>query len=517
MIYGHLEKREQKEIKNVIMYTRVSTRDQVLGFSLDKQRLDIKQYCKQNNYNICKEFTDEGKSGKRKESRQGYLQLIDYCQTNKIDALIIWKLSRISRKVRDLLELLDILKENNIALISIQDGLNTANGTLNAEIMLMVLGMVAQMEGDNIVVQAAAGMVMRAEQGKFMGGQIPFGYQLAPESKHGLVIDAEQALIIKKIFLDFAIKQKSLKDILGELKILDVKNQNGKHITKSTLTYLLKNKIYTGTYAWNKINEDEKTIINIIPEWKIVEDDIFNKAQDRLKTQAHTTPRQEGKFLLSGLITCPICNKKLTGDSGTSKTKKVYDYYSCKNTKLHKRYTISKQKAEDIVLTEVGKALIEGDFAKKIKDFNYADEIEQLKKDIIIIKKNITQVEQKITKAIDMRLENEITDENFNTFISEKNKFKEEQLELLTKKEDELKNSENTNKVIEDIENILLNFNSIFNKSKLETEEKNRLIKLIVKNIDLFVSDDYKLKKIKEIELNFTEKIVRLQDSWQGV
>ena len=175
-IFSKLEQKENKEIKKVIMYTRVSTKDQVLGFSLDKQMFDIQEECKKNDYQIIDHFTDEGISGKTAINRPAYQKMLTYIENNKADAIIIWKLSRISRKVKDLLDLVEILDSKNVALISIKDGLNTSNSQFS-KILLMVLGMVAELEGDNIIIQSNAGMVQRAEQGKFMGGVAPFGYK----------------------------------------------------------------------------------------------------------------------------------------------------------------------------------------------------------------------------------------------------------------------------------------------------------------------------------------------------
>ena len=117
-IFNKIESKKSKEIKNVVIYTRVSTKDQVLGFSLEKQKLDICEYCKKHNYTIVKEFCDEGKSGKSTEKRTEYNNLIKYCtEQEKVDAVIVWKLSRISRKVLDLLNFINLLKDNNIAFI----------------------------------------------------------------------------------------------------------------------------------------------------------------------------------------------------------------------------------------------------------------------------------------------------------------------------------------------------------------------------------------------------------------
>ena len=517
-VFSKLEQKEEKKIKNVIMYTRVSTRDQVLGFSLEKQKLDILEYCKKNDYSVIASYTDEGKSGKNTEKRNEYKKLIEYCKNdNKVDAVIVWKLSRISRKVLDLLNLINLLKEHNIAFISIQDNLNTANGSLSADLMVMVLGMVAELEGENIIIQSTAGMVQRAEKGKFMGGPIPFGYNLERNSEHGLIINTEQSLVVKKIFDDYVNKNKSLTQILDELNILNVVNSKGNPVSKSTLSYILANQIYIGNFTWNKKNKNtEKIITSYIPEWQIIDNSTFEQAQEKLNMNKHKTIRKNGKYLLSGLITCPICQKKLTADSGTSKNGKSHEYYACKN-KNHKRYTLRKDETEKIILDEIGKALIDGNFANAIKNYNSTNEKENLETEIKLIKKNITNIKNELNKIIQLKLDDKITEENFEDFISKKNDYLNNQKEILETKIIEKKNITSKVDVIDNIDSILMNFSEIFHNSTLSMEEKNRLISLIVDDIKLYISPDYKVKKIIEIKLSLNDQVVRLGEQWQGV
>lgn len=517
-IFSKLEKNEEKQIKNVVIYTRVSTRDQVLGFSLEKQKLDLLEYCKRNNYTVIEEFSDEGKSGKNTDKRDEYKKLVESCKYNEnIDAVIVWKLSRISRKVLDLLNFINLLKEQNIAFISIQDNLDTSNGSLSANLMVMILGMIAEMEGENIVVQSAAGMVQRAEEGKFMGGPIPLGYKLDKNSEHGLIINTEQSLIINKIFDDYVNKNKSLTQIIDELNSLKVINSKGNSITKSTLSYILANQIYIGNFTWNKKNKDtEKVITSYIPEWQIINNTIFSQAQEKLKLNKHKTIRQNGKYLLSGLITCPLCGRKMTADSGTSKNGKVHEYYACKN-KSHKRYTLKKDDVEKLILDEIGKALINGSFADAIKNYNSKNEKENIESEIKLINKNIAIIKRDLNKTIQLKLDDKITTDNFDNFITEKNKELKKQSELLDKKVSEQKNITSKNDVIEDIDNILNNFSTIFHNSKLNMEEKNRLISLIVEDITLYISNDFKIRKVKEIKLSINDQVVRLGEQWQGV
>ena len=282
------------------------------------------------------------------------------------------------------------------------------------------------------------------------------------------------------------------------------------------MSYLLKNPIYTGKFEWNKKNENERTLTSQNEEWRIIEDDIFKLAQEKLGLNNKKNIREDGKYLLSGLIVCPICGKALTGDKGTSKNGKAHEYYSCKN-KQHKRYTIRKNDTEKFILDEVGKALKNGDFANKIKNQDYNSKILELDKIIKNTEKTININRNKIKETIDLCLDGTISKNELKLANEERNNIINNLQNELEKYKEERENFINSQLAKEDIEVLLLNFASVFTKSKLSIEEKNRLIKLIIKSIKLDISTDYKVKKIKEIELSFTNESVRLQSNWQGV
>ena len=110
-----------------------------------------------------------------------------------------------------------------------------------------------------------------------------------------------------------------------------------------------------------------------------------------------------------------------------------------------------------------------------------------------------------------------LTSDNFDNFISDKNKQLDKQKKILDEKLSEQKNITSKVDVIENIDVILNNFSEIFHNSKLSLEEKNRLISLIIDDINLYISDDFKIRKVKEIKLSLNDQIVRLGEPWQGV
>lgn len=159
---------EDKDIKTAIGYIRVSTNMQVDGYSLDGQERDIKKYCKYQEIKLKKVFRDEGISGSNMDKRDGLKEAIEYAKENSIDYLIVWKLSRLTRNMVDLVNILNKLEEENIAIYSIADGIDSS--TQMGKSFIYMGGIFAEMELENIKTQVSNGMTELARKGGYNGG-----------------------------------------------------------------------------------------------------------------------------------------------------------------------------------------------------------------------------------------------------------------------------------------------------------------------------------------------------------
>lgn len=98
--------------KKVAIYCRVSTIEQAEeGLSIDSQYHNIKEYCKNQGHEIYNLYEDRGISGKNITNRPGIKQLLEDATKNKFDLVVVWKLNRISRKLLDILNIVDLLKK----------------------------------------------------------------------------------------------------------------------------------------------------------------------------------------------------------------------------------------------------------------------------------------------------------------------------------------------------------------------------------------------------------------------
>jgi len=180
-------------MKRAVGYLRVSTVEQASeGLSLANQEAKIKAFALAKDWDLIGIYRDEGVSAKDL-NRDGIQKVIQGCQRHEFDVVIIYKLDRLTRSVRDLGYLTqDVFEKTGVDFSSIQDNFDTttANGTL----VLNILGSVAQWERDIIAERTKEVLRFKALQGKRVG-QIPYGWRLGEDGESLLAIEHEQTVI----------------------------------------------------------------------------------------------------------------------------------------------------------------------------------------------------------------------------------------------------------------------------------------------------------------------------------
>lgn len=129
----------------ILGYIRVSTKLQSeKGNSLKLQKSKIKDYCKLNDFELIEIYEDKGISGMSIDKRDGYKEMINYLTYNDIDGIVVWSLSRLGRKMKDVVEFMDILKKNNINFFSIKE--NLSNNDKVGSLIMNILGSINEFE-----------------------------------------------------------------------------------------------------------------------------------------------------------------------------------------------------------------------------------------------------------------------------------------------------------------------------------------------------------------------------------
>ena len=124
-----------------VIYARVST----IGQDYQRQLAELKAYASKMNYKVVKEFTEKVSGAKKIAEREALADLLKYVEENKVDKVLIYECSRLSRRAVDFLQVVEYLTEHGISVYIHQNGLETLlpNGGPNP-IANLVLGILAQ-------------------------------------------------------------------------------------------------------------------------------------------------------------------------------------------------------------------------------------------------------------------------------------------------------------------------------------------------------------------------------------
>jgi site-specific DNA recombinase len=175
-----------------VAYLRVSTDKQAdAGVSLDAQRAKVEQYAALYDLELVEVIVDAGVSAKTLD-RPGLTRALDMLRRGKADALLVAKLDRLTRSVRDLGDLLErVFAHGKAGLLSVGEQIDTR--TAAGRMMLNILASVAQWERETIGERTAAAMAHKAACGEFTGGEAPYGYRV--ENGRLVEVASEQAVI----------------------------------------------------------------------------------------------------------------------------------------------------------------------------------------------------------------------------------------------------------------------------------------------------------------------------------
>lgn len=342
--------KEEKQIR-VAIYVRVSTEDQVEKFGLDMQKNSIFSFLKSKGQledgrdamvlagtgdeHI---YVDDGISGtKQINERRDFWRLQENIELNSpgsrpFDAVAVYKVDRLARKLTILLDIIDLFDKHDISLISVNESIDTS--TPFGRAILGIMGVIAELEIETTKERTKGGKLAAILKGKYQG-QAPYGYL---KNKDGYLYEfIEESKHVKEIFNWCVFEDKNTReiaDLLSNKKIVSpeisaINNQKRKGKSRKlnndffwrneTVKYILSNETYIGNYWYAKTSKrkeikKEDWLLSDYKLPRIIENSVFNTAQNKLKDSANKVllsrkRDDDNLYLLSGLIKCGWCQK----------------------------------------------------------------------------------------------------------------------------------------------------------------------------------------------------------------
>lgn len=330
------------------IYVRVSTDEQAKeGYSIPAQLRMLNAWAVVKGATDIIEYVDDGYSAKNLR-RPAVQRLIADCKARKLDTVIIWRLDRFSRNLRDMLVTIeDVFKTNNVEFVSATENIDTS--TPSGRLTLNILGSVAQNERENTSERTSMVMNELAKQGKHLGGRPLYGYAVDQDMHY--VLDPARAEAVRLIFRMRAAGH-SYPEIIAALDAAGHKTYSGKSFTKNTIYDMLLNEKYTGVYIYNRAtaaasdgsrnnrtSKPDDQIIRIpggMPA--IITREEWIKVNQTLKHGKELGGKNSAKnvYILSGLVYCGKCGSKMTiANGGRNRDGSYWRVYRCKDKCVH--------------------------------------------------------------------------------------------------------------------------------------------------------------------------------------
>ena len=303
---------------NIAAYCRVSTDKSDQLNSLETQKEFFLEYTKRTGDNLIKLYADEGISGTKIKNRKEFQRMLADAEKDLFDMVVVKDISRFARNTVDLLQSVRKLKS-----LGIETQFLTANMTSmgNSEFVLTIFGALAQEESANTSKRIKFGKKMNAEKGRVPN--IVFGYHKTIGDYFNLSINENEAKAIRQIFQWYTEEGYGGSKIANMLNERGIKTKRGNNWSQNSVCRILTNEIYTGKIingkeeiadfltGQRKEKDESEWLVTIRPELRIIEDEVFDKAQDILKGRHDsfkiTHERQSNKYLFSTLIKCKEC------------------------------------------------------------------------------------------------------------------------------------------------------------------------------------------------------------------
>ncbi len=497
------------------IYIRLSRDDgNIESDSIVSQRSLLNQYIKENNYNLADEYVDDGFTGTNFE-RPSFKRMINDIESGKINMIITKDMSRLGRDYIGTGELIEKYFPNkNVRYIAINDGIDTFIDNTNNDIAPFK-AIMNDMYAKDVSKKIKSSLHSRMKEGLYVSGRCPFGYMKDPTNKNHLVINGEQAEIVKLIFY-LALKCNTYHFIAQELTKRKIKTPasyynyvwNTKCSTEcisqeygvwvdTTIKAILTNQIYVGDTVQGKTKKInyklKKTVKNNPDDYIIVENTheaiidryTFNYVQTLLPKNVKR-PEKKRFYLLDGLLYCGDCKHRITirYQNKTGRSYTTCDYYRT-YSKYHvcTTHTNNYEVLESVILDNIRevckKYLDKNKIKESIKDLEFGDNTLKIKKQIESLEITNNKLTENLDKTYMDRLKGIIDEEQY-----------------LRVSENLKQEIDNNKKNIDNLKNESIEVNKIDNKQ-------------IEKYINEFLSID---NPTRELIINLVEKIYIYQD-----
>lgn len=319
---GSSRKFDEQPGKKAVLYARVSTSEQEReGFSIPAQLKLLREYALSHGIQIVGEHIDVETA--KRAGRTEFDAMVAYLRRhNSVNAILVEKTDRLYRNLKDWVTLDELGIDIHLA----KEGVVLSDQSRSSEkFMHGIKVLMAKNYIDNLSEEAKKGMSEKASQG-YWPTHAPLGYRNVRNEAGRKVIDIDPEFgpLVRRVFELAATGDYSQKELAAKGAAMGLRyRRSGRPIGASSLQYILRNRLYSGSYEWGgKIYKGHHEPLVTRELWESVQDAIDGRAAANLRAD----PRD---FVYTGLMTCSHCGGAIVGEI----KKQKYIYYHCSKYK----------------------------------------------------------------------------------------------------------------------------------------------------------------------------------------
>lgn len=464
--------------KKAGLYIRVSTTEQAEeGYSVGSQTEKLKAYCTAMDYLVYDIYTDGGFTGTNL-NRPAMQKLISDVKNGYVDIAIVMKLDRLSRSQKDTLYLIeDVFIANNCEFVSVTESFDTS--TPYGRAFIGILAVFAQFERERMQERITDGKTERAKDGKIMAWAHPaIGYDYINES---YVVNEYEAELVRTCFdlCEQGLSINKIKAVVDEKFALGTKHKtkDGKYHL-NTIKRILRNRTYLGIvkYAGQEYPGQHEPLIT---------KEQFDKVQSILELNSkNALGARKNPFrsthLLTGLLFCADCGARIHAQARRNVNNNRWYYICYSVSKTSKKYRTSDDCCQEVIDGETMDEYV----WNTLKELDITCDIPNEPKEsnsefLLVMKKRMESINQKMNKLLDLYLEDKFSKEE----LEKKNKSLLQEKETIEKEIEKVENQTENTITRTNALSELMKLDNVYKNGTLE--DKKRFISLFIDRIEV--------------------------------
>lgn len=321
---------DNEAAKKAVIWTRVSSREQEEGYSLDAQKDRSTTYCRAKGLEILAVF--EIVESSTRGTREQFYEMINFVKRQKsCIALVCDKVDRLQRSFREVPVLEELRKSRKIELHFVTEGQMLNAKSNSSQIMsYQCFVMMAESYTNNISDNVCRSLEEMRKKGKW-AHHAPVGYKNVRDANGNsdIVLDEDNHFIITRLFKEFSIGTYNLEQITRKAADLGLKMKTSKKLHKQTVRGILSNRFYVG-----EMYSGGQYYPHCYP--RLTDSYTFDRCQEILEGKTNHKV-QKHEYVFKGLVRCKNCGGVVSTDINVHSAKKkggekiVYKYLFVRN------------------------------------------------------------------------------------------------------------------------------------------------------------------------------------------